>query len=309
MEFPLQTPGTASGFEGGSGDRLQLIRTGKAGARVEVPAGTWSLWLPLFRELQMESAGIRWRLPRRHLLITRDAVQGHAEKPGAWLVLAGSQAAWNAVMRTLRSQQPGWLPVQVPCERRVLRSFVHFSRALRDGRNEAACEAAMLALCAAAMDQQRALQPLVDRCNGRTPQRRHLTLQRLLRVHQLIERDCGSHFGLAQLAHFASYSPWHLIRMYRDVFGETPSEHAARLRLARAWSMVRESELPVCEITERLGFESQSAFCRAFKSAYGLTTTQARRLPATALRQISPRPAHARPRTQRAPPLPSARHQ
>jgi AraC family transcriptional regulator len=306
MQFPLPRPGAAS--EGGSGDRLQLIRIGKAGARVEVPAGTWSLWLPLFHELQMESAGTRWRLPRRHLLITRDAVQGHAEKPGTWLVLAGSQAAWDVVMRTLRSQQPGWLPMQAPCERPVLRSFIHFARVLRGGENEAACDAAMLALCTAAMDQQRALQPLVDRCNGRTPQRRHLTLQRLLRVHQLIERDSGSHFGLAQLAYVASYSPWHLIRMYRDVFGETPSEHAARLRLARAWSMVRESVLPVCEITERLGFESQSAFCRAFKSAYGLTTTQARRLPATALCQISPRPGHARPRTQHAPPLPRARH-
>jgi AraC family transcriptional regulator len=308
MEFPLPRPGTASGFEGGSGDRLQLIRIGKAGARVEVPAGTWSLWLPLFHELQMESAGIRWQLQRRHLLITRDALQGHAEKRGAWLVLAGSQEAWNAVMRALRFRQPGWLPMQAPCERQVLRSFVHFARVSRDGDNEAACEAAMLALCTAALDQQRVLQPLVDRCNGRTPQRRHLTLQRLLRVHQLIERDSGSHFGLAQLAHVASYSPWHLIRMYRDVFGETPSEHAARLRLARAWSMVRESVLPVSEITERLGFESQSAFCRAFKSAYGLTTTQARRLPATALCQISPRPGHARPRTQHAPPLPSARH-
>lgn len=308
MELPLPRPGTASGFAGGSGDRLQLIRTGKAGARVEVPAGTWSLWLPLSHELQMESAGIRWRLPRRHLLIAREAMQGHAERPGAWLVLAGSQAAWNAVMRTLRLQQPGWLPMQAPCERQVLRSFAHVARVWRDGGNDAACEAAMLAFSTAAMEQQRVLQPLVDRCNGRTPQRRHLTLQRLLRVHQLIERDSGSQFGLAQLAHFASYSPWHLIRMYRDVFGETPSEHAARLRLARAWSMVRESELPVCEITERLGFESQSAFCRAFKSAYGLTTTQARRLPATALRQISPRPAHARPRMQHAPPLPSARH-
>ena len=134
---------------------------------MEVPAGTWSLWLPLFHELQMESAGTRWRLPRRHLLITRDAVQRHAEKPGAWLGLAGSQAAWNAVMRTLRSQQPGWLPMQAPCERRLFRSFVHFARVLRDGGNEAACEAAMLALCTAAMDQQRAMQPLVDRCPGR----------------------------------------------------------------------------------------------------------------------------------------------
>ncbi|WP_157474988.1 AraC family transcriptional regulator [Lysobacter sp. Root494] len=291
-----------------SGDRLQLIRAAGPGARLEVPAGTWSLWLPLRHDLHMESACSRWRLPRRHLLITRDAMQGHAEGPGTWLVLAGPQNAWNTVMRTIPSPPPGWLPMQAPCERKVLRAFVRLARLLRDDREPDACEAATLALCTMLMEQQCALQPLTNRCNGRTPQRRYLTLQRLLRVHHLIEHDSDNHFSLARLARVASYSPWHLIRMYRDAFGETPSEHAARLRLARAWSMVRESEMPVCEITERLGFESQSAFCRAFKSAYGLTTTQARRLPATALRQISPRPTHARPRTQHAPPLPSARH-
>lgn len=304
----LPVTGTAFDPGAGSGDRLQFIRAAMPAVRVDVPAGTWSLWLPLHHELQMESAGNRWRLPRRHLLLTRDAVQGHAERPGAWHVLAGSQAAWNAAMRMAAAPERGWLPMQAPCERNVLRAFVHLARLLRDGGDEGACEATLLALCTAMLEQQRALQPLVDRCNGRTPQRRHLTLQRLLRVYHLIERDSGNHFRLAQLARAASYSPWHLIRMYREVFGETPSEHAARLRLARAWSMVRESELAVCEITERLGFESQSAFCRAFKSAYGLTTTQARRLPASALRQISPRPAHARPRMRPAPPLPSVRH-
>jgi AraC-like DNA-binding protein len=286
----------------GSGDRLQLIRGDSPGTRLEMPAGTWSLWLPLRCELQLESAYNRWRLPRRHLLLTRDAMKGHAERPGAWLALAGSQTAWNSAMNAAAWQQPGWLPMQAPCERNVLRAFVHLARLLRAEPDAAACETATQALCAALIAQQRALLPLIDRCNGRTPQRRYLTLQRLLRVHHLIEHDRDNRFGLAHLARVASYSPWHLIRMYRDVFGETPSEHAARLRLARAWSMVRDSELAVCEITERLGFESQSAFCRAFKSAYGLTTTQARRLPATALRQISPRPAHARPQTRHVPP-------
>jgi AraC-like DNA-binding protein len=302
------TPGARLEPDRNAGDRLQLIRADAPDARLEVPAGTWSLWLPLHRELRMASTYTRWRLPRRHLLLTRDAMQGHADSPGAWLVLAGSQNAWNAVLRAISPQQPGWLTMQSPCGRSVLRSFVHLTRLLRDNRDAGTCEAAVRALCAALAEQQCALRALVDRCNGRTPQRRHLTLQRLLRVHHLIEHDGDNHLGLAQLARVANYSPWHLIRMYRDVFGETPSEHVARLRLARAWSMVRESELAVCEITEKLGFESQSAFCRAFKNAYGLTTTQARHLPATALRQISPRPAHARPRQRPAPPLPSVRH-
>ncbi|MFD0739918.1 helix-turn-helix domain-containing protein [Lysobacter koreensis] len=45
----------------------------------------------------------------------------------------------------------------------------------------------------------------------------------------------------------------------------------------RAWQLVRDTGMPVGGITEVLGFESQSAFCRAFKHAFGVTTTQARR--------------------------------
>ena len=87
--------------------------------------------------------------------------------------------------------------------------------------------------------------------------------------------------------------------MYRDVFGETPSEHAARLRLERAWTLVRDSAMPVCLITQHLGYESQSAFCRAFKNAFGLTTTQARHLSGAVARQARMRiKGHARVRNR-----------
>ena len=88
-------------------------------------------------------------------------------------------------------------------------------------------------------------------------------------------------WGLSNWARFdraaaARYSPCHLIRLHRAVFGETPSEYATRLRERQAWDMVCGSRLLICEITEMLGFESQSAFCRAFKNAFGRTTSQVR---------------------------------
>src|SRR3546814_3301561 len=58
--------------------------------------------------------------------------------------------------------------------------------------------------------------------------------------------------------------------------GETPFEYSARLRLQHAWSLVRDTKTSICEISEALGFESQSAFCRSFKKTFGCTTTQAR---------------------------------
>ena len=283
-------------------DRLHLVRAGSRGAQLEIPNGWLSLWLPLRGEMNLESPLSRWTLPRAHLLIARDAhLQGGSRTTAFWLALAGPSAIWNSLLQHIqeRTQANDILPRQWPCPRELRRLLVHLARRARDIPVADGCEATLADLCAALLDHQRELQPLIDRCNGRTPQRRRFTLLRLLRVQQLIERDSAGRLDLNQLARSASYSPWHLIRMYREVFGEPPSEHTARLRLDRAWSLVRDSAMPVCEITEKLGFESQSAFCRAFKNAYGLTTTQVRHLPAMVSHQARPRPAHARTRARR----------
>jgi AraC-like DNA-binding protein len=218
-------------------------------------------------------------------------------------MLAGAHAVWHRQLALVAPQGTGveLLTRQHTCPREIRRPLIQLARLLRDSGDASACGFALNRLCQGLLADQHELLALVERCNGRTPQRRLQTLQRLLRVRQLIERSGDGNLDLAQLASRASYSPWHLIRSYREVFDETPSEHLARLRLARAWALVRDSGLPVCEITEQLGFESQSAFCRAFKTAYGLTTTQARHMPTPTAAQINPRPAHARPRKRPAP--------
>jgi AraC-like DNA-binding protein len=282
---------------------LDLIYAAHRGSQLSVPSGWLSLWLPLRGKLLLESPSGRWTLQRELLIAHEGQLQASTDARALWLVLAGPHAAWRTLLNQVSpNNHCNELFVrQGPCPRDLRRRLVHLARIQRDGGDGSGHGIALRELCTHLLDQQRDLQGLVERCNGRTLQRRVLTLQRLLRVHQLIERGNDGHLNLTQVARSANYSPWHLIRMYRDVFGETPSEHIARLRLVRAWSLVCGSALPVCEITEKLGFESESAFCRAFKSAYGVTTTQVRRMPTAGLRQANPRPSHARPRTRPGP--------
>ena len=56
-----------------------------------------------------------------------------------------------------------------------------------------------------------------------------------------------------------------------QLFGGDP-EHAARIDDAAALPAVQ-----AWSETEALGFESQSAFCRAFKQSFGVTATELRR--------------------------------
>ncbi|QSX79800.1 helix-turn-helix transcriptional regulator [Agrilutibacter solisilvae] len=306
-------------------DRMHLVHVGGRGLRVDLPAGWMSVWIPLRGAPDIatpadayrspDDALPQWPLPTGRMLVARgDLLTARTRAPALCLLLAGTPAAWNALLRTLPGA-PACGDIfarQWACARPLRRAAVRMAQCLRSATfatlDPPAGLSAQRVFALALVDAQRDLEPFVDRCNGRTPQRRRLTLQRLLRTHQLIERDPEARLELAQLARSANYSPWHLIRMYREVFGETPSEHAARLRLERAWSLVRDSAMPVCLITQHLGYESQSAFCRAFKNAFGLTTTQVRHLPVEVARLRSHAANHVRPRNAIAGTTRAARH-
>jgi AraC family transcriptional regulator len=266
------------------GRTLHVLNASGRNLRLSSPARWITVWLPLAGEIEMQTTQCRWLLTQGELLISReDALQATGRRNGWWLAVCGTPAAWAEHLLP-RPGEPRIeiFPWEGPCPRELRRSIVQLARRMRGtdpGRTTAAAAAGAAAdmLGAAIVEHQHSLLALLGRCNGRTLQRRQQTLLRLLRVRHLIHKRDDRRLDLAYLAASANYSPCHLIRSYRTVFGETPYEHVARLRLERAWRLVVETDIPICEITGMLGFESQSAFCRAFKNAYGTTTGQARR--------------------------------
>lgn len=267
-------------FDALRGSALHAIHAAGRASRLQLPTGWLAVFVPLSGWLQLESADGDWTLPAGRVQVWRDGeLRIDCPSSGAWVGLAGPLRAWSRHARPAPGQAaaPCLFPRQGDCPRALRRLLVRLVRASR-GSAGVDCDPAMLvdALCIALAEQQRDLHECLQRCSGRTLQRRQQTLLRLLRVRHLVEVHGDGRPDLASLARSANYSPWHLIRMHRDVFGETPSEYATRLRLQRAWSLVRETRLPICEITEALGFESQSSFCRAFKNAYGATTGEVR---------------------------------
>ncbi|NUO75572.1 MAG: helix-turn-helix transcriptional regulator [Lysobacter sp.] len=264
-------------------DELHLVRACARGAQLELPAQWISFCLPLSGRLRCEGQDSSWEIEAGHAQIWREGpLRCSARQACGWLALVGSQAAWARYLRGPAGDErvgdggADLFPWEGVAGRDLRRLTVRLARRTRDVEDD--IEPLLEALCAALLDQQRDLHQRLQRCSGRTLRRRQQTLLRLLRVQHLIRRHPDARLDLARLARSASYSPCHLIRIYRDVFDETPTEYAARLRSDRAWRMVRETRMPVCEITEALGFESQSAFCRAFKHSFGLTATEARRM-------------------------------
>jgi AraC family transcriptional regulator len=68
-----------------------------------------------------------------------------------------------------------------------------------------------------------------------------------------------------------------LVRQFKAVFHSTPHQYLVRIRLQRAAELLEDTGIPVGEITWRCGFENVSAFCRAFKSEYGVQPGSFRR--------------------------------
>lgn len=261
-------------------DHLHAISGRGRGCRLQIPAGWISVTLVLDGVLDMVNGTTPWKLSSRQLQVWTDGgLRLHNQQPSWWLCVAAPAALWQRPLRSMASIISNLIPREIRCDAELARIIVQLCRPrwFKEGSNPGNASDMLGALREALIERQRSLYAQLERCSGRTALRRHQTLLRLLRVQHLIRCNVDNRLGMTSLAAAANYSPTHLIRVYREVFGETPSEYAARLRNQRAWDLVCDTNAPICEIAEQLGFESESAFCRAFKHSFGCTTSMVRR--------------------------------
>lgn len=133
-------------------------------------------------------------------------------------------------------------------------------------------------LVTALLRRQSEYEPLIGRCPGRSMRYRRQLFVRLLRAKNYIESSVTLDATLARLAEVAKLSPTHFLRLYRDVFGQTPHKHVTQTRLVAARELLSSSELGVSEVCRTLGFENRCAFARVFKQHFGTTPSSVRQL-------------------------------
>jgi AraC family transcriptional regulator len=86
------------------------------------------------------------------------------------------------------------------------------------------------------------------------------------------DRDLPS---TATLASIANFSPFHFMRVYRALAGESLGTTVQRLRLVRAAHLLAASAAPISEVSGRVGFETSQAFARAFRQHFGVAPSEA----------------------------------
>lgn len=93
---------------------------------------------------------------------------------------------------------------------------------------------------------------------------------RLYRAVEAIHQLYATALTLEQLAGIACLSKFHFLRLFSQAFGLSPLQYVQHLRLERAQSLLKESQLPIQQIADLVGLQNASSLSRLLKQHTGL---------------------------------------
>ncbi len=92
-----------------------------------------------------------------------------------------------------------------------------------------------------------------------------------------MEQDADQTLSVAEVAALCSVSTNYFNRLFKAYSGMAPKEYRYNKLILKAKEALRNSTVPVNEISDRFGFESPSYFCRIFKRKTGYTPSEYRK--------------------------------
>ena len=101
--------------------------------------------------------------------------------------------------------------------------------------------------------------------------------RQLGRALSLIHREPARDWSLPALADAAAMSRSAFAARFAERVGMPPMQYVTRWRMHVALSWLQEREIAVAELAERLGYQSEAAFSRAFKRCIGTSPGSIRR--------------------------------
>jgi len=97
------------------------------------------------------------------------------------------------------------------------------------------------------------------------------------RALTLMHEQPAHHWTADDLAERVGLSPSALRQRFADLLGQPPMQYLTRWRLALAAAMLRSSDRAIAQVAEEFGYESESAFNRAFKREFEMPPAAWRR--------------------------------
>jgi AraC-like DNA-binding protein len=99
---------------------------------------------------------------------------------------------------------------------------------------------------------------------------------RLCRARDML-REIDRPLSIEEVAREAAVSPFHFIRQFQALFGETPHQYRIRARLDRAKDLLESSDCSVTDVCMEVGFSSLGSFSDLFSRRVGVSPSVYRR--------------------------------
>ncbi len=95
----------------------------------------------------------------------------------------------------------------------------------------------------------------------------------LQQVLDYIDSYLDQNLSLAELAALVHISPYYFARLFKQSTGMAPHQYVTKCRIKKAMQLLNQQELSILEITQLVGFQSQSHFTTLFRRFLGMTPT------------------------------------
>ncbi len=92
-------------------------------------------------------------------------------------------------------------------------------------------------------------------------------------IQYLSEHFCD-HINIHELAKLYGYSHEYFSRTFKKILGVSPVQYLVGLRLENVLHLVKAEQMPILSAAYQSGFQSSSAFYKAFHASYSLSPTQ-----------------------------------
>lgn len=253
-----------------------VLGTGDS-TRVEIPDDWLSVWWFASGNFTCITPDCTWSAGERELMSWCDTgIVVQTGTDSVYQAICGHASTWAEVTSSYTRLLPWKGPMDIASGAAML-ELARAVQASEEGRpSDIRLKLKISMIIEGLLRLQQGHYSSLPLCPGRTRTQKLASLRRLMRIRNVVESSTGGKLRFRELSAIAQCSPGYLLKIYKTVFGETPFENSRRRRHERALSLLRGSDMRIFEVSERLGFESQSAFTRAFKGRFGMTPGEAR---------------------------------
>ena len=93
-------------------------------------------------------------------------------------------------------------------------------------------------------------------------------------IIEILEKKVCSTISIDELCQATSYSRAHLFREFKKVTGKTILSYFTTLKIEKSKELLRDKELSISQIAEKLSFDTPNYFSKTFKKITGFTPLQ-----------------------------------